>query len=72
MLHTGVLGALLARSRTPWYPVYAATAQSIGIDPLADQQLGGLLMWVPGSVAYLIAALVVAGNLISRSEDRPA
>lgn len=31
-------------------------------DPLHDQQLGGLVMWIPGALAYLIGALVVAAR----------
>jgi putative membrane protein len=59
MLHTGALGALLALAPTPWYPHYALAAGA-GLDPLEDQQLGGLVMWVPGGLAYLAAGLVVA------------
>jgi putative membrane protein len=60
MLHTGLLGALLALSTRAWYPAYAA----LGEDALRDQQLGGLLMWVPGSTAYLAAALWLAARLL--------
>jgi putative membrane protein len=59
MLHTGALGALLALASSPWYPHYAQAAGA-GLDPLEDQQLGGLVMWVPGGLAYLATALVVA------------
>jgi cytochrome c oxidase assembly factor CtaG len=40
----------------PIYPVYAATAAAAGVDPLRDQQLAGLLMWIPGGLVYLGAA----------------
>jgi cytochrome c oxidase assembly factor CtaG len=56
MLYTGALGALLTFAREPWY-VSAAQATLLGLTPLEDQQLGGLLMWVPGGVAYLVAGL---------------
>jgi cytochrome c oxidase assembly factor CtaG len=68
MLHTGVLGALLALSPRPWYPTYAALVD----DALLDQQLGGLLMWVPGSVAYLAAALWLAARLLGAGTPREA
>lgn len=54
MLHTSALGALLALAASPWYPRYA----------LADQQLGGLIMWVPGATAYVAAALVIVARLL--------
>jgi putative membrane protein len=58
MLHTGALGALLTFAPTPWY-AYEATA-AYGLPPLDDQQLGGLIMWIPGGIAYLAAGLLLA------------
>ncbi len=72
MLHTGALGALLSLAPTAWYPSYAASAAALGVDPIADQQLGGLLMWVPGSVAYLLAALVIVARLLAGPAFSPA
>jgi putative membrane protein len=72
MLHTGALGALLTIAPTPWYPSYAATTGALGLDAMEDQQLGGLVMWVPGSVAYLIAGLVVVARVLARPAVNPA
>jgi putative membrane protein len=71
MLHTGALGALLTLASTPWYPAYAATASAMGLAPLEDQQLGGLVMWVPGGVAYLAAGLAAVTRLLA-SPEHPA
>nr|WP_179283283.1 cytochrome c oxidase assembly protein [Bordetella genomosp. 9] len=60
MVHTGALGALLTLAPGLWYPAYIEPAAALGIDPLRDQQLGGLVMWVPGGLAYLIGGLYVA------------
>jgi putative membrane protein len=65
MLHTGALGALLTWSATLWYPGYAATAGQYGFDALVDQQLGGLIMWIPGALAYLIAGLALAAQWLT-------
>ncbi len=62
MLHTGALGALFALSATVWYPAYGAGAGEYGLSALEDQQLGGLIMWVPGGLAYLIAALLLCAG----------
>ena len=56
-LHTGLLGALLTFSPHLWYPVYSGRAEAWGITALADQQLAGTIMWVPGGMVYLAAAL---------------
>src|SRR5688572_17187174 len=52
MTATGALGALLAFAPRPWYATSLPP-----VDALPDQQLGGVLMWVPGGVVYLLAAL---------------
>jgi putative membrane protein len=64
MVHTGALGALLTFSPTVWYPSYGDAAASLGFDPVEDQQLGGLVMWVPAGLAYLFAGLAVAARAI--------
>jgi putative membrane protein len=69
MLATGALGALLTFAPIPWYRAYA-DGGPWGLSALEDQQLGGLLMWVPGGFAYLLAGLVHAARILGH--DRPA
>jgi len=57
MLHTSALGALLTFAPTAWYPL--DDAPPFGMTALEDQQLGGLVMWVPGGFAYMIAGLTL-------------
>jgi putative membrane protein len=57
MLHTGALGALMALAPAPWYPGFA----------LEDQQLAGLVMWVPAGLAYPLAALFLGSQWLKRS-----
>ncbi|SCL32851.1 Cytochrome c oxidase assembly factor CtaG [Micromonospora rhizosphaerae] len=54
MLPASALGAVLTFAPEPVYP-----AQVFGTDPLADQQLAGLLMWAPMDVAVLVATLAM-------------
>ncbi len=49
------LGVLFTFSRVPWYPVYSGRSTAWGLTPLSDQQLAGVIMWVPAGVIYLIA-----------------
>mgnify|MGYP003575553688 CR=1 FL=1 len=72
LLHTGLLGALLTFSERAWYAPYVATAPARGMSAVEDQQLGGLIMWVPGSVAYLAAALVLCAAWLQASGSRRA
>jgi putative membrane protein len=71
-LHTGALGALLSLSSTVYYPAYGQAAQRFGLSPLEDQQLGGLIMWIPGGVAYVVGALALAAGWLRNSEARAA
>ena len=52
-----VLGAFLSFASEAWYAPYAATAPAYGFTHLEDQELGGLIMWVPGS--FIIAATLL-------------
>jgi putative membrane protein len=45
-----IIAALISLSREDLYPWYAAAARTWGLSPLDDQQLGGLLMWVPANL----------------------
>lgn len=58
-VHSSVLGALLTFAPTPWYAPYRASAAAFGLSALEDQQLGGLIMWVPSGLVFLLAALAL-------------
>jgi putative membrane protein len=58
-VQSAALGALLTFPSQPLYPEYARGAALWGLTPLEDQQVAGLIMWVPGGVLYLLAALAI-------------
>jgi putative membrane protein len=62
MVHTGALGALFTLSTRVWYPSYLATAPAWGLTALEDQQLGGIIMWVPTATIYIVTGIVLAGR----------
>ena len=66
-VHTSILGALLTFSPSVWYPAYAFSAPIWGMSALEDQQLGGLIMWVPGGLVYVIAALILFARWLQES-----
>jgi putative membrane protein len=59
---SGALGAILTFSDTPWYYGQSVGAGAWGLTALQDQQLAGLIMWIPASFAYLIGILAVAAR----------
>ncbi len=69
-LHSNILGALLTFATSVWYPDYARTAQYWGMTALQDQQLGGLIMWVPAGIVYIIAGLALVAGWMRESERR--
>ncbi len=69
-MSTGLLGALMYFARTPWYPAYAARSASWGIALLTDQQLAGLLMWIPMNAVYMGVALWLFALWLTSLETR--
>jgi len=70
--HASLLGALLTFSNTVWYPHYVDTAPVWGLSALQDQQLGGLIMWVPGGLVFLMMSLYsLMGLLAGPGDDKP-
>jgi putative membrane protein len=67
-VHTSVLGALITFAARAWYTTEPGGPASWGLTALEDQQLGGLIMWVPGSLAYMAGALYLLARWIAVSE----
>src|SRR6185312_8780404 len=67
-VHTSILGALLTFAPHIWYPGYSTTTQAWGLTPLEDQQLGGLIMWVPAALVYLVAGLALFAAWLRESD----
>lgn len=72
-LQSGFLSLLLTFAPTPWYSTYAVTTRAWGLEPLADQQLAGVIMWIPAGLVYLGVALALFVSWIRSSdpEDVP-
>jgi cytochrome c oxidase assembly factor CtaG len=71
-IHSGVLGALLTVAGSVWYPSYIGLTTSWGLTPLEDQQLGGLIMWIPAGLVYVIAGLALFAGWLREADVRAA
>ena len=71
-LQSGILGALITFALRPWYPSYMLTAPAWGLTALEDQQLAGVIMWVPAGTVYIIVALTLLGAWLHKQEQRDA
>ena len=73
MLHTSVLGALISLGPRVLYHVQTEHAQTWGLLPLEDQQLAGIVMWVPAGTIYagvaiwLVAEWIKTSNIAERA-----
>lgn len=69
-VYTSLLGAILTFSQHPWYTPYVRTAPAWHLNALEDQQLGGLIMWVPGGTVLFAMTLMLVVRWMRESEIR--
>ncbi len=60
-----ILSALFMFSNRLLYPVYATVPQVAGFTPLNDQIVAGAIMWVPGSLFYLVPAALIMFQMLA-------
>jgi putative membrane protein len=71
MLPGGALAAFLTFCDRVPYPTYATGSPLFGFSPLEDQIFGGALMWVAGTIAYVVPAVLLICRLLSLQETLP-
>lgn len=75
-LHATMLGVFMALAPRPWYAIYAGRTERWMLSPLEDQQLAGLIMWMPACTIYAVAAAILFALWLRQLEqnvmDRPA
>lgn len=69
-IHTSVLGALLTFAPRAWYSPYLATAPAWHLTALEDQQIGGLIMWIPAGVLLTLIGLGLLVKWLQESQRR--
>lgn len=65
-------GAYIAVHHTPLYDVYDICGRAWATDPLADQEVGGLITWIPGAMMSVVAILVVLGYILHDNHEATA
>ena len=71
-LHSGLLGALIAFAPRLVYPIYATRTAAWGLDAIEDQQLAGLLMWIPAGILFIILGIALFAAWLGEAERRVA
>jgi putative membrane protein len=70
--HTGGLGALATFARSVWYPTYSVRATDAAVSALEDQQLAGLIMWIPAGAVLMVLGLALFAAWIGEASRRVA
>jgi cytochrome c oxidase assembly factor CtaG len=60
-----ILSALFMFSDRLIYPFYATAPRIAGFTPLGDQIVAGAIMWVPGSIFYLVPAAAIMFQMLA-------
>ena len=69
-VHSSVLGALLTFASQVLYPTYAARGAAHAVDAQADQQIAGLIMWVPSGVIFIVIGVALFAAWLGEAERR--
>jgi cytochrome c oxidase assembly factor CtaG/ferredoxin len=67
-----ILSAVLTFSDRPLYSFYAERPRLGNMTPLDDQAAAGVLMWVPGSIAYLVPVFLIGLRLLFGASEKPS
>ena len=70
--HSGLLGALIALSPKVIYPIYQQAGAPWGIDAIEDQQLAGIIMWIPAGVLFTVVGVALFAGWLGEAERRVA
>jgi len=69
-IHSGALGALLTFAPALVYPIYGPITRQWGLDALEDQQLAGLIMWVPAGIILVVLGMALFASWLREAERR--
>lgn len=66
-----IAGVAIAFADEPIYPYYDALPRLWGLSTLQDQRIAGIIMWIPGSMMYMIAGLILVAHWLQKEETKP-
>jgi len=70
VMQSSVLGAILTFARAPLYAMHEPYTRAWGLSLMQDQQLAGLIMWVPMGMTFTLFALLIFRAWLQASERR--
>lgn len=67
-----ILGVVISFATEPIYTYYTTVPRLWGLSVVEDQTLSGIIMWIPGSMMYILVALILVSRIVQRESDKPA
>ena len=67
---TMLTGVTIAFATQPIYTYYKSVPRLWGMTLMQDQMLGGIIMWIPGSMMYILSALIIFSRLFSSGKNQ--
>lgn len=67
-----IIGAYIGLSRHDLFNVYAVCGRLYPISPITDQQIGGLIIWIPGAMMSAVGALFVMSHMAGHRRAKPS
>lgn len=64
-------GIAIAFASEPIYEYYTTVPRFYGLSVLDDQVLAGVIMWIPGSMMFLLAGLIFLSRIVQAEVDKP-
>ena len=64
-------GVVISLASAPLYAHYLSMPRVVGISALQDQIIGGMLMWVPGTMIFVLTALLIVLRNLEHLDARP-
>jgi putative membrane protein len=68
-LHATLLGVFMTLAPKTWYPFYDSRAPRWKLTGLEDQQVAGLIMWMPACMVYALAAALLLGSWLHKQDE---
>jgi cytochrome c oxidase assembly factor CtaG len=65
-----ITGIVIALSTNPIYPYYTTRPRLWGLSAVQDQMISGIIMWIPGSMMYILGALLLIYKMLGREEEK--
>jgi len=67
-----ILGVVIAFATEPIYTYYTTVPRLWGLSVVQDQSIAGIIMWIPGSMMYILIALILVSRIVQSESEKPA